>query len=301
MAIGGAITGGATNGAILYVGAGGLLAQDPAVFSFDETDNQLVMGAGTAAKPSIIFGDDTTGLYRGAADNVSIATAGVARWSFSAAGAFVTATDNSVDIGGSTTNRPKDISAAGTIHAATAYRLGTSISSTWLLSISSNQARQLVNTGVFAYGWIGSTAATTGAHRFFDITPLSNTGQTLSTEIPGFNWATFTRQWATGAITNQREFTINAPTYGFVAASVITNAATLYVSGSPIAGTNATITNGWAAWFGAKIRVDAGVALGGGGAPTFGTIGGTGPATAAQSEWVEIWTQNGKRFIPAWA
>lgn len=55
-----------------------------------------------------------------------------------------------------------------------------------------------------------------------------------------------TVQFATGALTTQRAYVIQAPTYGFVGASVITTASTLYVTGAPIAGTNATITNAYA-------------------------------------------------------
>jgi hypothetical protein len=43
------------------------------------------------------------------------------------------------------------------------------------------------------------------------------------------------------------------------------------------------------------------VALGGGAAPTLGTIGGSGPATAAQNEWVEIKVNGNVRWIPVWA
>ena len=75
MAIGGAITN-ASDGSILFVGAGGVLAQDAALF-WDDTDNQLVLGAGTVGKPSLIFGDDTTGLWRPAPDVIGVARAGV--------------------------------------------------------------------------------------------------------------------------------------------------------------------------------------------------------------------------------
>ncbi len=40
----------------------------------------------------------------------------------------------------------------------------------------------------------------------------------------------------------------NAPTYAFASASTMTSAATMAISGAPIAGTNATITNGYALW-----------------------------------------------------
>jgi hypothetical protein len=43
------------------------------------------------------------------------------------------------------------------------------------------------------------------------------------------------------------------------------------------------------------------VPLGGGVAPTFGTIGGTGPATAAQNSWMRVIDSAGVAFwVPAW-
>lgn len=44
------------------------------------------------------------------------------------------------------------------------------------------------------------------------------------------------------------------------------------------------------------------VALGGGAAPTLGTIGGSGPAVSAQNSWIRILDSAGNaRFIPCWA
>ena len=54
------------------------------------------------------------------------------------------------------------------------------------------------------------------------------------------------KEWATGAIATQREIKILAPTYKFVGASTITDAATVYIDNAPQAGTNATITNPYA-------------------------------------------------------
>ena len=42
------------------------------------------------------------------------------------------------------------------------------------------------------------------------------------------------------------------------------------------------------------------IANGGGSAPTLGTIGGTGPATAAQSGWMKIQIAGTNYFIPVW-
>jgi len=64
-----------------------------------------------------------------------------------------------------------------------------------------------------------------------------------STENIGANFNfSATKQWATGAITTQREVVFQAPTYAFVGASTITTAATVEITGAPVAGTNTTLT-----------------------------------------------------------
>ncbi|HNG93544.1 MAG TPA: hypothetical protein PLB32_12150, partial [Acidobacteriota bacterium] len=77
----------------------------------------------------------------------------------------------------------------------------------------------------------------------------SHSGITASTEYKAYwqnNSPTYT--WAAGALTNNRFFHITAPTMAFDGASTVTNAATLAISGAPVAGTNATITNPYALW-----------------------------------------------------
>ena len=93
------------------------------------------------------------------------------------------------------------------------------------------------------------TATVSGATDVFNFTTPASTNQTLSTETIGvrFNMSA-SIQHATGAITTQRDFVIDARTHSFVGASTITTAATLAISAAPIAGTNATITNGYALW-----------------------------------------------------
>ncbi len=73
------------------------------------------------------------------------------------------------------------------------------------------------------------------------------TGQTASSEVTDINFnLSATKTWATGAITLQRDFRIQARTHAFAGTSTITTASTLAISGPPIAGTNATITNSYA-------------------------------------------------------
>jgi hypothetical protein len=90
---------------------------------------------------------------------------------------------------------------------------------------------------------ITQTITATGVLKGIVYTGAVNTNQTLSTEIPSLTLTTAGRQWATGAITTQREVLITQPTYSFVGTSTITDAATLGISGAPIQSTNATITN----------------------------------------------------------
>ena len=90
------------------------------------------------------------------------------------------------------------------------------------------------------------------------VTAAADTAITASTESPSvyLNLAA-SRQWATGALTSQRALKIAAPTYRFVGASTITNAATVYIDAAPSAGTNATITNNYALWVDAgRVRFD---------------------------------------------
>jgi hypothetical protein len=88
----------------------------------------------------------------------------------------------------------------------------------------------------------------------FALLGASNTGQTASTAVSGWNYQSFSRQWATGAITTQNENVWGATTYSFVGASTITNA---YgnVFNAPVAGTNATITNNWSALFNGNVVI----------------------------------------------
>jgi len=85
-------------------------------------------------------------------------------------------------------------------------------------------------------------ARTSGSASFFTITTPADTTLTASTESIGLNKTAATRQWATGALTTQREVVFAAPTYGFVGASTLTTAVNVDIA-DPIAGTNATLTN----------------------------------------------------------
>ena len=96
-------------------------------------------------------------------------------------------------------------------------------------------------TGVHTFA---PTARTSGVASFLTITPPADTTQTLSTESIGISIAAATRQWATGALTTQRNVVFGAPTIGFVGASTVTTAVNVDIA-DPVAGTNATLTNSY--------------------------------------------------------
>jgi hypothetical protein len=121
-------------------------------------------------------------------------------------------------------------------------------------------------------GVMHTQVAGTGAQNpIMLMTGINHTALTASTEYTDVNInLARTVQFATGAITSQRAMRIQAPTYGFVGASTVTDAATLSISGPPVAGTNATLTNKWALWIETGgIKVDS----------TITTVGTTGNQT----------------------
>ncbi len=92
-------------------------------------------------------------------------------------------------------------------------------------------------------------AQNTGSPTYWSYTAAAHTTLDALTEAIDINFnLARTVQFATGALTTQRAYLIQAPTYAFVGASTLTNAATLAISAAPTAGTNATITNTYAFW-----------------------------------------------------
>ena len=93
------------------------------------------------------------------------------------------------------------------------------------------------------------------------VAPVAALALTATVEQPYVSFdLSAAQQFATGAITNQRSVLIAAPTYTAVGASTITNAATVAITGPPIASTNITLTNTWPFWVQAGVaRFDGGV------------------------------------------
>lgn len=99
---------------------------------------------------------------------------------------------------------------------------------------------------------VSSTVETSGTVLpVIRITPAAHTGMTASTEYSVLDESgSVTHQFATGALSSQRFHKLFQHTISFVGASVVTDAANLWLQGAPSAGTNATLTNSWALWVG---------------------------------------------------
>jgi hypothetical protein len=164
------------------------------------------------------------------------------------------------------------ITTAATVAIMGAPSAGTNVTITNSHSLVISSGTTLFNTNSNIFQ--GSANNTTGLvhaansalagganHPMLKVVSAADTNQTASAEINSVNFQmTATRQWATGAIATQREFLIQAPVYSFVAASTITNAATVAITGAPIAGALATLTNSYALWVQAGLtRLDGGM------------------------------------------
>ena len=104
-------------------------------------------------------------------------------------------------------------------------------------------------TGVSGALTFTNAAQSSGAIKDYTFTSAAHTAQTASTEVNAVNFnLSATVQHATGALTTQRDFYVQARTHSFVGASTITASGTLVVSSAPIAGTNATLTDKYSIW-----------------------------------------------------
>ncbi|MEK6849463.1 MAG: hypothetical protein AABY01_02745, partial [Nanoarchaeota archaeon] len=110
-------------------------------------------------------------------------------------------------------------------------------------------------------------AQTSGAPDTLTVTGAAHTSITAATEDMGVLLDfSATKTWAAGAgpLATQREISIAAPTYnGNVAGALtITDAATVYISGAPVQGTNITLSNTYALWVDSGItRLDGAVTI----------------------------------------
>ena len=108
-------------------------------------------------------------------------------------------------------------------------------------------------TGVSGNLTLTNAIQSSGAITQFTFTNVANTNQTATSNIPNFRISGANKQWATGTVANQYWNYLTANTAAFVGASTMTNSYGLFVEAAT-AGTNATITNNYAAGFDGNIH-----------------------------------------------
>lgn len=130
---------------------------------------------------------------------------------------------------------------------------GTAGQSTWYptstSSVSGNSGLTFDTTS--KYATFSPTAGSGVSGPYFQLAPGNDLLMPAGAESIGVSFGNGqTRQFASNtAVTTQREHRFGLMTYSFqTATGTITNAATVAISGAPIAGTNAIITNPFAFW-----------------------------------------------------
>ena len=99
-----------------------------------------------------------------------------------------------------------------------------------------------LDTGVLAGLTLSQGIATSGTARIMTVTGGAHTTLAASTELSDvvFN-LNRNVQFSAGTLTTNRSIIVNSPTLSFSGASTLTTASTMYISGPPIEGTNATM------------------------------------------------------------
>ncbi len=214
---------------------------DPSASTFT-IGGKLYVNVGTAALPSVGPSSDTdTGLWF-APNEVSASTSGTTR--MTVANSSVTTTVPLLTSNGSA-GAPGHAFAGDPdngLYYISSDRVGMACGGVLQLDISTTVSTLTNSVAVTPAARTGTPA------RDLSITPGAHTALTASTEFNSIGVIGATQTFATGNLGQNNLINIGAPAYAFAGASIITDAATLSVSGAPTAGTNATITNPWALW-----------------------------------------------------
>jgi hypothetical protein len=222
--------------------------------------------------------------------NTGTALAGYESWSNGSLGAFLKSSNTTLEaqVGGASTYFISFYS-----NGALAGNLSTKgdllLSTSAVVGATPAAKFELQQNALTTTGGLPIIKATGGAH----------TSLTKSIELNDvyFN-LNRTVQFSGGALPLQRAVRISAPIYSFVTASTLTNAYTFYVDGAPTGGTNATVTNKYAAGFGGNVAINNNLSalyFNNSAATNYGSIIyniGTNFLTT-NYQWVNNWTQSG--------
>mgnify|MGYP001577519028 CR=1 FL=1 len=151
------------------------------------------------------------------------------------------------------------ITAMATFAVTGAPVAGTNVSAsdTMAIWVQSGRSRFDGTIGIGSTSTVGPTLSVTQAGQTGAVQPAlllacgAHGSLTASTEYLDVNFnLSHSAQFSAGAITTQRAFLIQSPTYTATGASVFTNVATFAVNKAPTPGSNVTITNAFCSQFG---------------------------------------------------
>lgn len=127
-------------------------------------------------------------------------------------------------------------------------------------------------TKAWALGVVATSAQSSGSPGLLQVKGAAHTGlrTTVENTLVDLDIAQ-TYTWAAGTVANQRFIRIRQPTIAFASASTATKAATLWIDGGPVQGTNATVTEAW------SLYVDDAVSINAGGSAFFSNVINCGP------------------------
>jgi len=240
-----------TAGAVV-IGSGSGITEVPTKLFYDTTNNLLYVNgnSGAFANTKLQVYDNVNAFTQVNYQNLSSGTA--ASTDYVATANNGTDTTNFVNLGINSSAFSDGTFTIGGSLASYLYSNGGNM----LLGTSTANAIVMFTGGTLAANerLRINPPTTSGIVGSFVFTPTSNTGQTASTAIVGLSYQASSRTWLSGAIPTQKEISLLATTYNFSGSSTITNAYGLYVE-PPIQGTNAIITNNWAAGFNGQIQV----------------------------------------------
>ena len=246
-----------TNPYALYVAAGDayfggtVTAGTVNLTTLDLTNLEVTNIKAKDGTASIVLTDSTGAVDMSKAVTMSATTQNIALGTSQTSGTFTVggaAQTGAITVDQSTKAHTLNIATGATESATTkTINVGTAgvSGSTTTMSIGSAVAGSATNLTVNAATTFTPIARNTGALSYFTVTTPADTLLTASTEVVGSNFTAATRQWATGALTLQRERVFAAPTYAFDGASTLTTAVNVDIA-APVAGTNATITTAYA-------------------------------------------------------
>jgi len=243
---------GGTVGSVLFIGSGGVLAQDNSNFFWDDTANFLGLGIGAPTARLHIAGNISAAAWTTSGARLRLATGTYTDTSSSGTVALVAA--DSITAPTIAASSATTYTVASTLYIGGAPGAGANVTIT-------NGYSMWVQTGDVAFqGRLRLAATNTGT----TTSQLDIGGSAVSAEAWGaagiairHRGNQFTDTSSSGTVGSAHTHSLGTCTFNASSVTTYTNAAALYISAAPAAGTNVTITNAYGLFIDAgDVRLD---------------------------------------------